>query len=420
MMNRLIAFLISLSLPAIMQAAPITISTPQVEAGDLIRSEDWNRIKVDLESLAIGLDIVTNQSWLPNGSNVYYNIGNVGIGTNLPQSSLDIFKQSPVPNWKLIQAGTDTDAERFVVEQDGDVLMDGNMLVRGGNIYDSDGNLTLSGEENLYLVTDWDNDANNTTSVIFGKNNAGPGAAFEEMMRVTESGLVGIATPSPFQTWSAEPPAGIELFGAGAQLGLSEAGGDRWAWQIGSTGLELVNDATSVMPVLINSSGQVGINQPAPQRDLHIGGTARFDSAIETNLWCNQTGSGCISQLLVQSLLSSGSGPQSCPSGFTMVGGVGQSNSFCFETNERVSTDFWNAKQICSGLNDSILGRARLCSATHWYDACNTSSGNALTGNDEWVDQVDANDEALAYGALACETVSRFDVSTDNPFRCCY
>lgn len=407
-------------LPSLSQAAPITITTPVVNSGDLIRAEDWNRIKVDLESLAIGVDILTNQSWLPNGSDVYFNIGNVGIGTTTPTAELEIFAQSPLPGALLIKAGTSTDDDRFTVEEDGDLSTDGNILIRGGNVYDSDGNLNLSGEENLYLVADWDNDAPDTAAIVFGKNNAGAGAAFEELMRLTEGGVLGLGTPTPFQTWSTAPTSGIELFGAGVRFALSQAGGDRWAWQLGAGGLELVNDTTSVTPILVNSSGQVGITQIAPQRDLHVGGTARFDNAIETNLWCNQSGSGCVSQLLVQSLLASGSGPQSCPAGSTMVGGVGLSNTFCIETNERVATDFWDAKQICRGLSDSILGKAHLCSAPEWYEACTSSSGNALTGNDEWVDQFDATPEALAMGATTCETIASLDLALDSEFRCCY
>ncbi len=413
-------FLLTFGVTLLGKAEPITITTPAVTSGDLIRAEDWNRIRVDLESLSIGLDILTNQSWFPNGSDVYFDLGNVGIGTSNPQSSLEIYKHSPLPGWFLIQAGTNTDSDRFSVESDGDVSMDGNALVRGGNVYDSDGSLSVSGEENLYLVTDWDNDAADTTSIIFGKNNAGSGAAFEELMRLTETGLLGLATPSPFQTWSSLPPAGIEVFGDGAKLALNSAGGNRWAWQINGEMLELFNDTTDVTPISLNSGGQIGINQPAPQRDLHVGSVARFDSGIETNLWCNQTGSGCISQLLVQSLLASGSGPQACPSGFTMVGGVGQSNTFCVETNERVATDFWDAKAICRGLSDSVLGAAHLCSASHWYEACSTSSGNALTGNDEWVDQVGATSEALAYGGSVCNDIVSLDVTTNNSFRCCY
>lgn len=409
-----------LSLVNFCQAEPISITTPLVTSGDLIRAEDWNRIKVDLESLSIGLDILTNQSWLPNGSDVYFAIGNVGIGMSSPQASLEIFKQSPLPGWKLIQAGTNIDQDRFSVESDGDVLMDGNLLIRGGNVYDSDGNLNISGEDNLYLISDWDNDASDSTSIIFGKNNAGIGGAFEEMMRVTETGLIGIATPSPFQAWRVLPPAGIEIYGDGAQLGLSSAGGNRWAWQISGANLELYYDLTDVTPIRVNNSGQIGIHQTAPQRDLHVGGIARFDTGIETNLWCNQTGSGCISQLLVQSLLASGSGPQACPTGFTMVGGVGQNNTFCVETNERVATDFWNAKNICRGLNDSILGQAQLCSASQWHQACAISSGNAFTGNNEWVDQIDATAKALAYGVTACNDIVSLEVATNNSFRCCY
>lgn len=412
--------LFSFGFSPLLMAEPVAITTPEVLPGDLIRAQDWNRIRVDLESLSIGLDILTNQSWLPNGSNVYFGIGNVGIGTNVPQAALEIYRQSPLPGALLLQVGTGADSDRFSVEADGDISSDGNLLVRGGNVYDSDGSLNISGEENLYLVADWDNDAADSTSIIFGKNNAGPGSAFEEMMRVTETGLLGIATPTPFQTWSALPSAGLEISGAGAQFGLSSPGGSRWAWQLDGVNLELYNDTTDVTPLVINSSGQIGIAQPAPQRDLHVGGFARFDSGIESNLWCNQTGSGCVSQLLVQSLLASGSGPQACPTGFTMVGGVGQSNTFCVETNERVPTDFWNAKQICRGLNDSILGTAHLCSATQWYDACITGNGNALTGNNEWVDEVDAIPEALAYGSVSCETITSHDVALNNIFRCCY
>ena len=103
-----------------------------------------------------------------------------------------------------------------------------------------------------------------------------------------------------------------------------------------------------------------------------------------------------------------------------MVGGVGQSNTFCVETNERVATNFWNAKSICRGLSDSVLGRAHLCSATEWHTACATSSGNALTGNNEWVDQVDATPAALAYGVTACNDIVNLAVADDNSFRCCY
>lgn len=421
-----IKFLVSLTLTCSLawlplgQAAPITITTPEVLAGDLIRAADWNKIRVDLESLAIGLDVLTNQTWLPNGSDVYFNIGNVGIGTTTPGAGIDVFRQSPLPGTLLLRAGTDTDNDRFSVEEDGDVALDGSLLVRSGNIYDSDGSLNLSGEENLYLAADWDNDAADTAAIIFGKNNAGPGPAFLELMRVTETGAIGMGTTTPFQTWNTLPPAGIELYGQNARFALSEAGGDRWAWQLGATGLELINDATAATPITVNSAGQVGVGQPAPQRELHVAGITRIDTALETNLWCDQAGAGCISQLLVQNLLSSGNGPQTCPAGFTMVGAVGQNNTYCLETNERVATDFWNAKAICQGLSDSVLGRAHLCSADQWYEACDTGSGNLLTGNAEWVSQWDANNEALAMGSPNCNSAASVDVTVNQVYRCCY
>ncbi len=59
----------------------VTINTPTVSVGELIRSLDWNTMKGDLENLA-------SASWNNTGTNLHHMGGNVGIGTTNPSAKL--------------------------------------------------------------------------------------------------------------------------------------------------------------------------------------------------------------------------------------------------------------------------------------------------------------------------------------------
>lgn len=70
----------------------------------------------------------------------------------------------------------------------------GDLTVRGGDVLDNNGDLRLSGEDDLYLTMDYNNNDADSRSIIFGKNNqANP----TELMRLTEAGDLGIGTSTP-------------------------------------------------------------------------------------------------------------------------------------------------------------------------------------------------------------------------------
>ncbi|MCP4712414.1 MAG: hypothetical protein GY869_27645, partial [Planctomycetes bacterium] len=70
--------------------------------------------------------------------------GNVGIGDSTPDYPLDVT---------------------------GTIFSSGDLIVSGGDIIDPSGNLRISGEDNVYINMDHNNNDANTRAIIFGKNN---------------------------------------------------------------------------------------------------------------------------------------------------------------------------------------------------------------------------------------------------------
>ncbi len=262
--------------------ASITINTATVEPGDLIRAEDWNRMQLDLKSLANAIDILGAQNWVPNGNDLYYNGGKIGIGVTSPEASLHIYEGTPQANQVIFKVATSSDAERFSLDEDGDVSLDGDLLVRGSDIYDSAGNLELSAEDNMYLGIDWNDDDNADTGYIaFGKNSAGDSATWVDLMRITESGLVGIGTTSI--------SAGLTLDIAGAIGATSFCDPDgnncHGAETLGVSNCQVQNSAFTILG---NDYGQGTYNCPLDFPNLVTGGCDRggndliFDQSVPT------------------------------------------------------------------------------------------------------------------------------------------
>jgi hypothetical protein len=125
--------------------------------------------------------------------------GNVGIGTSAPSAKLEMFKNAPAANDPLLKLSTSDDAQRFLVDEDGDAFMDGNFDLSDGKYIGTVlGNSWFISEDDLYLAMDQNNNDANTRSIILGKNaNNTGGGLFVELMRLTEAGSLGIGTTAP-------------------------------------------------------------------------------------------------------------------------------------------------------------------------------------------------------------------------------
>lgn len=206
--------------------AQIGISTPTVNSGELIRASDWNKVKLDLETLAAAVGSLQNQTWESSGANTYYDSGNVGIGINNPIGTLHIFADTPTPNAVLLQIGTTDDPDRVRIDEDGDLSIDGKLAIRDSDIYQILGDLELSGEKSLYLSMDWDNNDADTNSIYFGKNSAGAGLNFVELMRLTEAGNLGIGISTPSS--KLHVAGGLQIGGDASACVAAKAGGLRY------------------------------------------------------------------------------------------------------------------------------------------------------------------------------------------------
>lgn len=113
-------------------------------------------------------------------STIYQGLnGNVVIGGTTSSS------------YKLYVAGSQYVSGSVVANVDGVFL--------GGDIYDTTDNLMISAEDNLYLNMDYNGNDDNTRSIVFSKNagiNSTP-TPDNELMRITESGRVGVGTTNP-------------------------------------------------------------------------------------------------------------------------------------------------------------------------------------------------------------------------------
>lgn len=81
----------------------------------------------------------------------------------------------------------------------------GDVRVMGSDVYDNSGNLRLSGEDDVYITMDYNNNDSDNRSIRFGKNNMG---SPQELVRITETGRLGVGDPNPI--------ANIQVYGNGS------------------------------------------------------------------------------------------------------------------------------------------------------------------------------------------------------------
>lgn len=171
----------------------------------------------------------------------------------------------------------------------------GDLNVRGSDVYDDNGDLKLSGEDNVYITMDYNGNDSDNRAIRFGKNNM---TSPTELMRLTETGRLGVGDVNPItnvQIYGNATSGFTPGFGgAGPELGFSRGG---FYYGVGAT-IQMIdyngyssglcfnvhrgvnyggggsfadnwpNDVVQAMT--INNTGQVGIGTAKPSKLLHV------------------------------------------------------------------------------------------------------------------------------------------------------
>ncbi|MDX2196952.1 MAG: hypothetical protein NW207_11080 [Cytophagales bacterium] len=194
---------------------------------------------------------ITSSQWTNNGADIFYNTGNVGIGTSTPASPLSIFSQSntnPVSSF-LFQGANGAGnavAGRFVVSATG----------TAGTSQFSALNTRLEGDHN-----------NGSASSYMRGLRVESSTSGTIRIRGLDVDIQGTGTGN-------KTGAYINVIGTGAAI---------------NTGLDVnVSGATTNYAALFNG-GNVGIGTTAPEAELHVVGGAKATSISITGLAGNGT-----------------------------------------------------------------------------------------------------------------------------------
>lgn len=123
--------------------------------------------------------------WITSGSNIYYNTGNVGIGTSSPQRALHVYSGSTTDTAQVIIGSGSNTARTYI-----GTFANNTYISSGGTFssgWSTDG---TNGIGNIVLES-----FNGGSAIAFGtaSSNTSP----SERMRITSGGNVGIGTSSP-------------------------------------------------------------------------------------------------------------------------------------------------------------------------------------------------------------------------------
>ncbi len=204
---------------------------------------------------------VANQ-WTTTGSDIYFNSGNVGIGTATPANKLDIYgnrlslkSQGTESSYLVVDNSADDQLSTIALQSNGSGVA---YLGLGGSGYSAFG-----GNNSLNI---WNQISSGPIS--FGTNN---GSSTSERMRITDDGNVGIGTTSPDH-----------------KLTVGDAG----ISNTGVVGIDVTGDATFTW-----ASSSIAPNLSAGNNLIHIIGQAEseYNSGY---IGFNYQGSGSSSNFL--------------------------------------------------------------------------------------------------------------------------
>jgi len=198
---------------------------------------------------------------------------NVGIGTTSPTAALEV---NGTIRTKLIQT-TDTSLSAFTFI---DLDMDTGASA-GTN------NLVLGGVNNVDFLIDTNN--NGTSSAFVFGTNANTMSSATELMRLNESGQLGIGTSSPSRIFDVEVSGGNAIgsvvSGTGNIAGFvfgDTSADDQGGVLYNNNGDYLYMRAGGAERVRITSAGNVGIGTDAPSSALTVQGAISIRNATQS------------------------------------------------------------------------------------------------------------------------------------------
>ncbi len=223
--------------------------------------------KLDVSGIINATDVYKNgapfnsaSQWISSGSNIYYNAGNVGIGTTTPLSQLHVRGNTPV----RILGDLSTLAHGEYVD----------FMARSSPYSTDIGGLRIQR----------DSTTGNVNTMIYA---AQYGFSASEKMRIAGNGNVGIGTPNPTSKLEIAAQDGLAITGYQPFLTLRDANAGNWRAVIQSVsgGINFLSqhylDATDLYSyVSTDMWGDVGIRtNPAGYYSLHVAPSGGFYTA---------------------------------------------------------------------------------------------------------------------------------------------
>jgi len=205
-----------------------------------------------------------SSQWTTSGSNIYYNTGNVGVGTSTPGVALDVSQN------KAIRVGNAN------LSSGGDYVHLGNHAWYNGTAWQSDGSMgglyQISGQQHAWYT----------------HNGAG---SFSTLMTLNPSGNLGIGTASPGSklfvgsgTPAVQTLAGLNVALGGASYVSASNGTENIFMGSDGSGYGILGTLSNhalgfrtnnAERVRIDTSGNVGIGTAAPIAKLHVAGDGK-------------------------------------------------------------------------------------------------------------------------------------------------
>jgi hypothetical protein len=231
--------------------------------------------------------------WSKNGSDIYFNTGNVGIGTTTPSAALQIVKSDSDPQVKI--KNESSTIERYPGLKVINYMGTGNgfPIIFMSNIGGSSGGPTATGAERIlgsiigagydgaggwpqgarvdFVTESAFTGTSNPTYIKFATTSTNQTSTTEKM-RVTADGKVGIGTPSPGSKLHVEG-SGELLRLTSSGFGTLYMGSDiNHPWIGTSTNHKLRLVTNGISRVYIDETGNVGAGTATPIEKLHVAG----------------------------------------------------------------------------------------------------------------------------------------------------